>query len=100
MTRPRAVALMLLLWALPAELSGQASQFGVRSLGLPVLPLSTRGQGTGGGFGFFDSETSLNPASIAGVRTGTAAFNVRKCSGGWRWKNESADAPSRRPSCS
>jgi hypothetical protein len=62
----------------PATLLAQASQFGVRSLGLPVLPLSARGQGTGGGFGFFDPETSLNPASIAGVRAGTASFNVRQ----------------------
>lgn len=62
----------------PGMLAAQASQFGVRSLGLPVLPLSARGQGTAGGLGMFDPETSLNPASIAGVRAGTAAFNVRQ----------------------
>jgi len=69
------------LWLVPAVLAAQASQFGVRALGLPVLPVSVRSDGMAGGFGFFDPESALNPTSVSGLRRTTAAFNVRQS---WR----------------
>ncbi len=59
----------LLFWVVllsaPAGLSAQSSQFGVRGLGIPVRPLSPRAVATGGAFGLFDLESSINPATPA-----------------------------------
>ncbi len=55
----------------------QASQFGTRALGIPILPLSARAQGMGGGIAMFDPEASLNPAAIWMTQRATATFSVR-----------------------
>jgi hypothetical protein len=52
----------------------QSSMFGVRGLGLPGRFLSPRASATGGSFGLFDSESTLNPAALSGVSTVTASF--------------------------
>jgi hypothetical protein len=74
----RRLPLLLALVLLPAALHAQASQFGVRSLGLPLLPVSTATQGTGGGFALFDPESALNPASLSGLVRPVASFNIRQ----------------------
>ncbi len=61
----KAVLFALALCAAPASVQGQSSQFGVRGLGIPVRPLSPRAIATGGAFGLFDLESSLNPAAPA-----------------------------------
>jgi hypothetical protein len=65
---------LLILAATP--LAAQSSQFGVRGLGLPMRPISVRATGTGGGFGFFDAESSLNPASFGLLSFTTASFQT------------------------
>jgi hypothetical protein len=57
-------------------LAAQASQFGVRGLGVPGRPLSTRAAGSSGAFAMFDAESGLNPATIGGLAAMTATFNV------------------------
>ncbi|HEX9894068.1 MAG TPA: hypothetical protein VGA78_09080 [Gemmatimonadales bacterium] len=49
---------------LPGYAAAQASMFGTRVLGLPLLPLSARAQGMGGGNALFDPEVGLNPAAL------------------------------------
>jgi hypothetical protein len=61
------------LW--PAALLSQASQFGVRGLGVPGRSLSTRAAGSSGAFGMFDAESGLNPAALSGLAVMTANFN-------------------------
>ncbi|HEX9166025.1 MAG TPA: hypothetical protein VF862_08950 [Gemmatimonadales bacterium] len=73
-----ALGLTVVLWGLPATLAGQASQFGVRSLGLPLLPVSAATQGTGGGFALFDPESAINPASLSGMGRAVASFGLRQ----------------------
>lgn len=68
--------LILLLAAPAGPLAAQSSQFGVRGLGLPMRPISVRAAGTGGAFGLFDSESTLNPASIGQVTFTTANFQT------------------------
>ena len=63
---------------LTSRAAAQASEFGTRALGLPVLPLSARAQGMGGGAAMFDPENSLNPAAIWQTQRGTATFSVRQ----------------------
>jgi hypothetical protein len=66
-------ALLLLALALaPARAAAQSSQFGVRGLGLPGRPLSTRAFSLGGGFAMFDGESGVNPAAL-GLVTGFGA---------------------------
>jgi hypothetical protein len=65
-----------LLALAPAALAAQASQFGVRGLGVPGRPLSTRAAGSSGAFAMFDAESGLNPATIGGLRAMTATFNA------------------------
>jgi len=72
-------ALLLLLLAGPA--GAQVSQFGVRALGIPSLPIATRAEGTAGAFALFDAESALNPASIIGINRPTATFNITQ---NWR----------------
>lgn len=59
----------------------QSSQFSARGLGMPTRPYSAHSLGLGGGLAMFDVESSLNPASIAGLRTlhsvGTATSTWR-----------------------
>jgi hypothetical protein len=68
------VVLALALW--PGVAAAQSSQFGVRGLGLPGRPLSTRAFSLGGGFGLFDGESGLNPAALARVTALGASFTA------------------------
>ncbi|MDX2057548.1 MAG: hypothetical protein SFV24_07075 [Gemmatimonadales bacterium] len=70
----RRVSLWFLLALLPVPVAAQSSQFGIRGLGIPVRPLSPRATATGGAFGGFDIESSVNPASIAGTIQFTSLF--------------------------
>jgi hypothetical protein len=54
--------------------AAQSSQLEVRGLGLPGRWISARATATGGAFGMFDSESSLNPAALGSVQTITAGF--------------------------
>lgn len=74
----RAVALVVALTVPVARAGAQASEFGTRALGLPILPLSARAQGMGGGIAMFDPEASLNPAAIWFTDRATATFSVRQ----------------------
>jgi hypothetical protein len=69
----RALAVLFLV-ALPGVAGAQASQFGVRGLGYPGRALSARALATGGAFGMFDGESSLNPAALSSVTTAMAVF--------------------------
>jgi hypothetical protein len=67
---------LALLVLSPATVAAQASQFGVRGLGIPGRPLSTRAVGSSGAFGMFDAESGLNPAAIGGLAAMTGTFNA------------------------
>jgi hypothetical protein len=69
----RSLAVLILL-AMPSVAAAQSSQLEVRGLGLPGRWLSARATASGGAFGLFDSESSLNPAAIGSVQTITAGF--------------------------
>lgn len=75
MRRAWLAVLALVLGTTRAE--AQASEFGTRALGIPILPLSARAQGMGGGIAMFDPEASLNPAAIWMTQRATATFSVR-----------------------
>lgn len=66
--RTGSVSLLAALLAGAAPLAAQSSQFSARGLGVPVRSYSAHALGLGGGLAMFDSESSLNPASIAGLR--------------------------------
>ncbi|HET6779015.1 MAG TPA: hypothetical protein VFH26_09010 [Gemmatimonadales bacterium] len=68
--------LVLLAVLVPATLSAQSSQFGVRGLGFPGRAVSVRALGSGGGFGLFDAESSQNPAALASVTALTSGFTI------------------------
>jgi hypothetical protein len=59
---------------MPAVGHAQSSQFGVRGLGLPGRSLSVHALSTGGAFGLFDPESSLNPAALTAFPALTAVF--------------------------
>jgi hypothetical protein len=68
-------ALFVLLGVLlPGLATAQSSQFGVRGLGAPGRELSARGIASGGAFGLFDPESSLNPAALYVLPTLSATF--------------------------
>ena len=71
----KAVLWSLVILALPSPIHSQSSQFGIRGLGLPIRPLSPRAIATGGAFGLFDIESSLNPAATASVLQFTSLFS-------------------------
>lgn len=52
----------------------QSSQFGVRGLGMPGRPLSTRAFSMGGSVGMFDGGSGLNPAALGGISALGAGF--------------------------
>ena len=62
--------------AVPATVSAQSSQFGVRGLGMPGRPLSARAFASGGAFGMFDPESGLNPAALGRLTAMTAGFGA------------------------
>jgi hypothetical protein len=70
----RRVLLSLLLVAWPAFGAAQSSQFGVRGLGYPGRSLSVHAMGSGGAFGLFDPESSLNPAALGSLTALNAVF--------------------------
>ena len=74
----RAALVLLALAAVTSRAAAQASEFGTRALGLPILPLSARAQGMGGGIAMFDPDASLNPAAIWLTQRATATFSVRQ----------------------
>lgn len=76
MRRVRFALLALVL--VTSRAAAQASEFGTRALGLPVLPLSARAQGMGGGIAMFDSDNPLNPAALWLTQRGTATFSIRQ----------------------
>lgn len=61
---------------LPALLSAQASQFGIRGLGYPGSSYSARARAMGGATALFDAESALNPAAIGSLTEMTAAFSL------------------------
>jgi hypothetical protein len=63
----RAFVYFVLALLPPAGVAAQSSQFGVRGLGMPGRPLSTRAFSLGGAFGMFDGESGLNPAALGRV---------------------------------
>ena len=69
-----ALALLALTLLPPASASAQSSQFGVRGLGMPGRPLSTRTFSLGGAFAMFDGESGLNPAALGRVTALGADF--------------------------
>lgn len=72
----RRLLLLAALAALPGTLSAQASQFGVRGLGIPGQGISARAMGSAGGFSLFDGESSINPAAIGRLPELTAVLTV------------------------
>jgi hypothetical protein len=72
----RAILLLAALAATPLAVRAQSSQFGVRGLGLPGRAIGARSFATGGSFGLFDPESSLNPAALGRVTALTASFNL------------------------
>ncbi|HEX2250337.1 MAG TPA: hypothetical protein VHH32_08295 [Gemmatimonadales bacterium] len=77
----RAALFLLMLAAAPGGLVAQSSQFGVRGLGYPGRHLATRSLASGGAFGLFDHESSLNPAALAGAVTLTSVFTISQAFG-------------------
>jgi hypothetical protein len=70
----RRLLLAVLALAAPVAAAAQSSQFGVRGLGLPGRPLSTRDFSLGGAFSMFDGESGENPAALGQVTGFSAAF--------------------------
>jgi hypothetical protein len=71
---------LLLLAVTPGVALAQASQFGVRGLGFPGRPFTARGLASGGAFGLFDPESSLNPAALGGATALTSVFTISSAS--------------------
>jgi hypothetical protein len=74
----RSALLIVLLAATPDLALGQASQFGVRGLGLPGRALTARATASGGAFALFDAESSLNPAALGGAPVLTSIFTINQ----------------------
>jgi hypothetical protein len=70
--------LLLVLVLTPGLAAAQSSQFGVRGLGFPGRGLAARAAASGGAFGLFDSESSLNPAALGSIPTLTAVFTINQ----------------------
>ena len=87
--RPLLLIVMLSGLAVSAA-DAQSSEFGVRGLGLPGRSIGARSRATGGSFGLFDPESSLNPATLADFPSVTAGFVLTP---EWRhWENPSGSA--------
>lgn len=74
----RRALLVLLSAMMPGMALAQSSQFGVRGLGFPGRGLAARAAASGGAFGLFDPESSLNPAALASIPTLTAVFTINQ----------------------
>jgi hypothetical protein len=71
----RRALLLVLALAAPAGAAAQSSQFGVRGLGIPGRPFSTRTFSLGGADGMFDSESGVNPAALGRGTKFSAGFS-------------------------
>jgi hypothetical protein len=72
----RGACLFLALALVPTVTEAQSVQFGVRGLGIPSRGLATRAVASGGAFGLFDLESSLNPAALVNANALTSIFTV------------------------
>jgi hypothetical protein len=84
---------ILLLAITPAIAVAQSSQFGVRGLGFPGRGLAARAAASGGAFGLFDPESSLNPAALGAIPTLTSVFTINQ---GYRHQENPAGTASNR----
>jgi hypothetical protein len=66
--------LLLLCGTFPVMAHAQASQFGIRGLGLPGRSSSARALALGGSFSPFDGESSVNPATLGTLNVVTTLF--------------------------
>lgn len=73
----RAITLLLLSVA-PGVALAQSSQFGIRGLGFPGRELTARAMASGGAFGLFDPESSMNPAALGAIQTVTSIFTINQ----------------------
>ncbi len=93
MPSPRFVTGALLVAGLavaPAALPAQSSIFGVRGLGMPGRPYTPATRATGGSFGLFDGESSLNPAALSFLQGATGSFVMAPT---WRhWESPAGTA--------
>jgi len=71
----RRALLIVLALAAPAGAAAQSSQFGVRGLGIPGRPLSTRSFSLAGADGMFDGASGLNPAALGQAAKFSAGFS-------------------------
>jgi hypothetical protein len=69
-------ALLVVSLLLPTPVLAQLSQFGIRGLGYPGRELGARAAASGGAFGLFDPESSLNPAALGGLTMLTSVFTI------------------------
>jgi hypothetical protein len=69
------------LAGLTVQASAQASEFGIRGLGVPGREASAYSLGLGGAPSLFDGQSSVNPAALGTLSTATALFTS---SGDWR----------------
>ncbi len=72
----RGAYLLLALVLAPTLTEAQSAQFGVRGLGIPGRGLAARATGSGGAFGLFDLESSLNPAALVSANALTSVFTI------------------------
>jgi long-subunit fatty acid transport protein len=72
----RCAALLMIAVTLPASLLGQSSLFSARGLGYPGRELSARAAASGGAFGMFDPQSSINPAALGGIDALTTVFTI------------------------
>jgi hypothetical protein len=89
----RRALLLLYLVMTPGITLAQSSQFGVRGLGFPGRGLAARAAASGGAFGLFDPESSLNPAALGSIPTLTAVFTINQ---GFRHQENPAGTASTR----
>jgi hypothetical protein len=85
--------LLVILASLPGVALAQSSQFGVRGLGFPGRGLAARAMASGGAFGLFDPESSLNPAALGGITALTSVFTINQ--GFRRQENPAGNASTR-----
>jgi hypothetical protein len=72
----RVLLVLALLCGVPGAGVAQSSIFGVRGLGIPQDPVSTRAAGTGGSLALLDGLSGTNPAAITSIVGLTASFNL------------------------
>jgi hypothetical protein len=89
----RRALFLLILIITPTMALGQSSQFGVRGLGFPGRGLAARAMASGGAFGLFDPESSLNPAALGTIPVLTAVFTINQ---GFRQQENPAGTASTR----